>query len=57
MKIDPVSFLVVKDGTVRVLPVAVPPAGPVDRIVDMVPDVIDKVESFINKKKAEKEEA
>ena len=57
VKIDPVSFLVVKDGTVRVLPVAVPPAGPVDRIVDMVPDVIDKVESFINKKKAEKEEA
>ena len=36
--------------------VAVPPAGPVDRIVDMVPDVIDKVENFINQKKAAKEE-
>lgn len=56
VKIDPVSFLVIKDGTVRVLPVAVPPASPVDRIVDMVPDVIDKVENFINQKKAAKEE-
>ena len=56
VKIDPVSFLVIKDGTVRVLPVAVPPAGPVDRIVDMVPDVITKVENFINQKKAAKEE-
>ena len=56
VKIDPVSFLVIKDGTVRVLPVAVPPASPVDRIVDMVPDVVDKVEKFINQKKAAKEE-
>ena len=56
VKIDPVSFLVIKDGTVRVLPVAVPPASPVDRIVDMVPDVIDKVENFISQKKAAKEE-
>ena len=50
VKIDPVSFLVIKDGTVRVLPVAVPPASPVDRIVDMVPDVMDKVEKYIDKK-------
>jgi len=56
VKIDPVSFLVIKDGTVRVLPVAVPPASPVDRIVDMVPDVVDKVEKFINQKKTVKEE-
>ena len=41
-----------QDGTTRVLPVAVPPASTVDRIVDMVPDVMDKVEKFFDKKEA-----
>lgn len=53
VKIEPVSFLIVKDGYVRVMPVAVPAASTVDRIVEMVPDVVDKVGSFIGKKKAE----
>ena len=52
VKIDPVAFLVIKDGTTRVMPVAVPPASTVDRIVDMVPDVMDKVEKFFDKKEA-----
>ena len=34
VKIDPVAFLVIKDGTTRVMPVAVPPVSTVDRIVD-----------------------
>ena len=50
VKIDPVAFLIIKDGTTRVLPVAVPPASTVDRIVDMVPDVMDKVEKHFDKK-------
>lgn len=57
VKIDPVAFLVIKDGITRVLPVAIPPASTVDRIIDMVPDLVDKVEAFIDKKKEEKEEA
>lgn len=51
VRIDPVAFLVVKDGATRVLPVAVPPVSSVERIVDMVPDVLDRVEKFIDKKK------
>ena len=54
VKIDPVSFLIVKDGVTRVLPVALPAIGPVDRVLDMVPGVVDRVESFIAKKKEEK---
>ena len=50
MKIDPVAFLVIKDGSTRVLPVAVPPASTVDRVVEMVPDIMDKVEKYIDKK-------
>ena len=56
MKIDPVAFLTIKDGVTRVLPVAVPPVSAVDRIVDMAPDLMDKVEKFLDKKKAEKEQ-
>ena len=56
VKIDPVAFLVVKDGTTRVLPVAVPPASTMDRIVDMIPDLLDKVEKFNEKKEAKKQE-
>ena len=50
MKIDPVAFLVIKDGITRVLPVAVPPVSTVDRIVEMVPDILDKAEKYFDKK-------
>ena len=56
VKIDPVAFLVIKDGITRVMPVAVPPVNTVDRIVEMVPDVMDKVEKFIDKKQAKETE-
>ena len=55
VKVEPVSFLIIKDGTVRVLPVAVPAVTTVDRIVEMVPDVVDKVSGFIKKKTEEPE--
>lgn len=51
VKIDPVAFLVVKDGLVRVIPVATPPVSTVDRIVEMTPDLMDKVEKYFDKKK------
>ena len=53
VKIDPVAFLVIKDGITRVLPVAVPASTTLDRVVEMVPDVIEKVEKYFDKKKAE----
>ena len=56
MRIDPVAFLVIKDGTTRVLPVAVPPVSSVERIVDMVPDVLDRVEKFFDKKGSKDEQ-
>lgn len=56
VRIDPVAFLTIKDGTTRVLPVAMPPASTVDRIVEMAPDLMDKVEKYLDKKKAEKEQ-
>lgn len=57
-KLEPVAFLIVKDGAVKLLPVAPPPATTVDRIIDTVPEVVDKVTGFIEQqqeKKAQKE--
>ena len=55
VKVDPGAFLIVKDGVTRVMPVAVPAVATVDRVLDLVPEVMDRVENFINKKKEEKE--
>ena len=52
VRIDPVAFLVIKDGITRVLPVAAPPKSTLDRIVDMTPDIMDKVEKYFDKKEA-----
>ena len=48
VKINPVAFLIIKDGSVRMLPVAAPANTTADRIVEMVPDVLDKVSDFID---------
>ncbi len=48
VKVVPICFLVVKDGNVRMLPVAAPADTTADRIVEMVPDTLDKIASFID---------
>ena len=56
-KVEPVAFLIVKGESVKLLPVAPPPATTADRIIETVPEVVDKVTAFIEKqqeKKAEK---
>ena len=51
VKVTPVAFLIVKEGTVRMLPVATPANTTADRIVEMVPDTLDKIASFIDSRK------
>ena len=48
VKITPIAFLIIKDGSVRMLPVAAPANTTADRLVEMVPDVLDKVSAFID---------
>ena len=52
----PVGFLIVKGDSVKLLPVAPPAATTVDRVVEMVPEVIDKVTGFIEKQQEKKAE-
>ena len=58
VKVNPICFLVVKDGNVRMLPVATAPNTTPERIVEMIPDLLDKVSAMLDKKaeKAEKAE-
>ncbi len=51
VKVTPVAFLVVKEGNVRMLPVAAPASTTADRLVEMVPDTLDKIASFIDGRK------
>ena len=56
VKVSPVAFLIIKDGNVRMLPVATPANTTADRLVEMIPDTLDKVSAFIDshtKKNAE----
>ncbi len=56
VKVNPIAFLVVKDGNVRMLPVAAAANTTADRIVEMVPDVLDKVSAFLDSRTAKKAE-
>ena len=48
VKVTPVAFLIIKDGSVRMLPVAAPANTTADRLVEMVPDTLDKISAFID---------
>ncbi len=56
VSITPVSFLIIKDGNVRVVSVEQPAPTAVERVIEMVPDVVDKVGTVVNKKISGKEE-
>ena len=50
VKVQPICFMVVKDGNVRMMPVPVPANTTADRILEMVPDTLDKISAFIDSK-------
>ncbi|MBQ7857900.1 MAG: GerW family sporulation protein [Oscillospiraceae bacterium] len=56
MNVTPVAFLIVKEGNVRMLPVALPANSATERIIEMVPDLLDKVADFIDNKLDKKPE-
>ncbi|MBO5318135.1 MAG: GerW family sporulation protein [Oscillospiraceae bacterium] len=54
VKVTPVAFLVIKDGNVRMIPVATPANTTVDRLVEMVPDTLDKIAAFVDSRTEKK---
>lgn len=54
VKVTPVAFLVIKDGNVRMIPVATPANTTADRLVEMVPDTLDKIAAFVDSRTEKK---
>lgn len=54
VKVTPLCFLIVKGGDVRMMPVPVPANSTADRIVEMVPDTLEKLQSYLDGKKEAK---
>lgn len=52
--VQPIGFLATTNGQLRVIPVRYSSA--VDRIVDMVPDFINNMENYINKRRISEED-
>lgn len=57
VKVTPICFLIIKDGAVRMMPVAAPANTTADRIVEMVPDALDKIVTFIDSHTKKEENA
>lgn len=53
--VTPVAFMVTKAGSVRMIPVAEPASTTIDRLIEAVPDLVDRVMSYIKESKAKKE--
>lgn len=56
VKIDPIAFVIIKEGQVRVMTIEPPASTTVDRIIDGAPEIVDKIAALIDKKKSEKAE-
>ena len=55
VSITPVAFLIVRGENVRMLPVAEPASTSVDRLIELLPDLVEKGEGYFAEKKAAKE--
>ena len=52
VKVTPICFLIVQGGNVRMMPVPVAANTTADRLVEMVPDTLDKITAFIDSRTA-----
>ena len=48
VNVTPVAFISIKGDSVRMLPVAAPANTTADRVVELVPDVLDKISNFVD---------
>jgi sporulation protein YtfJ len=52
VKVTPVAFVVIKDGSVRVINIMPPASSALDRLIEMLPDAFDKIEGMVKSKNA-----
>lgn len=49
VKVEPMGFFVIKDGNCRMISISPPASGAVDRLVEMIPDIMDRIEGMTKK--------
>ena len=54
VKMNPQGFLIIKDGMIRFVSTKAPADTSLDRLLDMIPDMIDRVEKLVKDVKAKK---
>ncbi len=56
VKIEPIGFLIIKDGNVRMVSITPPASNTIDRVIEKAPELMDTVESFLKKRTQEEKE-
>ena len=56
ISIAPVCFVVISNGTAKILNINTPASSTADRMVEMVPDVVDRITDMFDKKTKKTEE-
>ena len=51
VKMNPQGFLIIKDGMIRFVSTKAPADTSLDRLLDMIPDMFDRVEKLVKAKK------
>ena len=51
VKVEPMGFFVIKDGSCRMVSVSPPASGTLERLVEMVPDILDRIDGMGKKDK------
>ncbi len=49
VKVEPLGFVVVRDGCVHMMNMTPPAITPLERLLDTAPELMDKLESYLNK--------
>ena len=56
VNITPVAFLIIRGENVRMLPIAEPASTSMDRLIELLPDLLDKADEFLASRKAAKQQ-
>ena len=56
VNVTPVAFIIIKGDSVRMMPVAAPANTTAERVVELVPDVLDKISAFVDSRTEKKAE-
>lgn len=55
VKVEPIGFLMLREGNARLVSIQPPAGGAADRMLDILPDILDRIEKYAEKHPVRKE--